>query len=328
VRYVDYKDKLGCLYSALLLSQIVYWCGEDEKSSKLRIKFNGQLYLVKSRVALREETALSEWQLRVALQTLKDQKLIVVEIHLFCAKGSSMPSRHYFIQLDRVALQRLNTVASSTSQVVDSSTSHVEATSTSYIHQTTAEDYVTIKTATVVAAPAGEGNNIPSQPGKEKTNTGENMDLKEILAVQQAKKPITLEGLWKKRLGLYQPGFVHPFTAKEQGQMKQLRAKCGVDTWAVVEYVLEHWHKFGQQAKANLGVSSYPAIPQVGFVLLGWQTALQLIAGGAEPTAGLSLAKESVLSYKKGEVVVHTPEQGLTPEEIAADMALFDPPPG
>jgi hypothetical protein len=63
-----------------------------------------------------------------------------------------------------------------------------------------------------------------------------------------------------------------------------LKLKIGAYTYCVIEWALDHWMRFAEQAKAEDGLSSAPARPHVGFLLAHYRSALRLITEVAENT--------------------------------------------
>ena len=84
---VSYKafNRLVGRDAGCLLSQIAYWYLQPDKqgNSKLRRKFNGELWIAKTRAEWMDETDLTEAKLKASLKKLCDLQIIVKEVHKF-----------------------------------------------------------------------------------------------------------------------------------------------------------------------------------------------------------------------------------------------------
>jgi hypothetical protein len=140
---------------------------------------------------------------------------------------------------------------------------------------------------------------------------------KELLEKIKNKQPESLEGLWKKRMGMYQDGFQKKLTGKETGQLSQFCKSVGADARSALDYALCNWSKFAMEVKALKGLPTCPQIPVLGFLLAHHDVLMQLIA---EP------AKVAVKSTGPSMPTVILPQEEtaivavFTPEEIAEGM--------
>lgn len=62
----------------------------------------------------------------------------------------------------------------------------------------------------------------------------------EIKNLMEKKEPGSLQTLWKKRMSMFHPGFVHELKAKEKAQLKLSGKTAATPVFEVVEYVFEH----------------------------------------------------------------------------------------
>ena len=69
-----------------------------------------------------------------------------------------------------------------------------------------------------------------------------------------------------------------PLSAKEMGQLKQLRNYLGDETINVIGWAVDNWWTFAQRARAEAGLESHPAKPHIGFLLAHYDTAVNLMA--------------------------------------------------
>jgi len=101
-----YVDMVGDLIAGLLLAQIIYWHLPDEHgNTKLRVRKNDKLYLVKSRKEWWDECRLSEQNYKTAIKKLKALGIVETEVHRF----RNFPTTH--IYLNQTMFMALHTKA-------------------------------------------------------------------------------------------------------------------------------------------------------------------------------------------------------------------------
>ena len=87
---------------------------------------------------------------------------------------------------------------------------------------------------------------------------------------------------WKFQMDLLFPDYEDELTQKEHGQLKALTRVEGRKYKEILTYSMDHWQKFGQKARLTGGLSQYPTVPDVAFLLKHHHVAqamlLQLIA--------------------------------------------------
>ena len=88
--------------------------------------------------------------------------------------------------------------------------------------------------------------------------------------------------------GVYQQ---KPLTPQQFGQLKLLRDALEDITWDVMQWVLENWTLFSQEAKGCAGLPCAPANPHIGFLLAHCQLAVNLVYNIAESTNTVDAAK-------------------------------------
>src|SRR5688500_4167213 len=69
-----------------------------------------------------------------------------------------------------------------------------------------------------------------------------------------------------------------PLQGKEFGQLKCLRDRCGPDTLPIIEWAMHNWPEFTYCVKQQTGFESVPPLPQVGFLLKFYMTAVAMMA--------------------------------------------------
>ena len=69
-----------------------------------------------------------------------------------------------------------------------------------------------------------------------------------------------------------------PLSAKEMGQLKQLRKYLGEETKNVIGWAVDNWWTFAHLARAEAGLCSQPAQPHIGFLLAHCATAVNIMA--------------------------------------------------
>ena len=93
---------------------------------------------------------------------------------------------------------------------------------------------------------------------------------------------VRLASLWQHRMTTLTGAFHRNLTIKEMGQLKFLRKRFGVWTFFVVDWALENWSRFCQQARLSKGLDSVPPKPHIGFLLAHGDTAVNLMSSIAK----------------------------------------------
>lgn len=127
--------------------------------------------------------------------------------------------------------------------------------------------------------------------------------------------PKALSVLWRQRMATEYGGFQKDLTAKEYGQLKKIVAHLGEDARSVVDYALKHWLEFVAKAMANAGTSKAPERPDIGYLLLRLESAVQLIAKPAAVVAPTVQPSSQPAAVKVPEKAHETP---ATAEEVQA----------
>lgn len=93
------------------------------------------------------------------------------------------------------------------------------------------------------------------------------------------KQPIIrLAFFWQSQVSIKMGvGSARPLTPKEMGQLKLLRQSLGDETINVIEWAVSNWASFSQQARAEAGLSCAPANPHVGFLLVHYPSAVNMM---------------------------------------------------
>lgn len=316
-----YARALKDVVTAVLLSQIIFWFKPDKQGkSKLRVVRGGRLWLAKSREEMMEETGLTLDQYRRSIRKLKSKGLVETKIMMF--DGVTTPH----IRLGVPALQALMAGSGISPQhvegllpngkgdfptpIVEGLPSHQLGDNPSTITESTSEIF---ESTTENTEQANASAFAEEQATEKENNDGQG---------KEEKKKETLEGLWKIGMETYYTGYKQCLTVKERARLKKIGIACGEDTRKVIDHVFEHWQAFGQKAQLLKGLATYPMMPHLGFLLANVGVALQFLADDPPQwkKPGLKLV-EALPEVEDIPVVEETP---LTPEQIAADLALFD----
>jgi len=96
-----YIDIAGSLSAGVMLSQIIYWHLPAKNSeSRLRINKNGRFWLVKKNSDWWDECRIKPTTARRNLETLRDLKIIDLELHKF----QSFPTVHIALNVDNLQI--------------------------------------------------------------------------------------------------------------------------------------------------------------------------------------------------------------------------------
>lgn len=307
--YVDLLD--GDVQAALLLSQIAFWCrSAKDGSTKLRVKKDGLLCLAKSALDWHAELGLTAKQSRRCIEVLRSHGIIETTVRRF--NGS--PTTH--IRLTTKGTEIVNGVCGHVHLPSGANPTYQQVNS---ITEDTAEKTTDMKPAGKPAKHSGEG--------EEKQGTE---DTKEVQKPSQPMK-LALGNFWNELLEKKFNATTKPLTKKELGQLSQFQSKLGELAKPLLEFVFSDWYKFTYRVKWNRGLSSTPVRPVVGFMLANFDVALELMKEKeASIAAAKAMAKQNEVATKCDvpsikHAIPAEPEYKLTPEEIAADLALFAP---
>ena len=82
-----------------------------------------------------------------------------------------------------------------------------------------------------------------------------------------------------------------PLTPRQFGQLKLLRNGLEDITWDVMQWVLENWTRFSQEAKRCAGLPCAPSNPHIGFLLAHCNVAVSLMYDIAKSTNTVDATK-------------------------------------
>ena len=83
---------------------------------------------------------------------------------------------------------------------------------------------------------------------------------------------------WSSRMAQKHPTeYQKPLTHKERGQLKMLANKVGAQTKKLIDFAVNHWNRFGQEASVQAGLGDYPSRPQIGFFLAYHHVAVNMM---------------------------------------------------
>lgn len=107
-----------------------------------------------------------------------------------------------------------------------------------------------------------------------------------------------------------------PLSAKEMGQLKQLRNYLGKETENVIGWAVDNWPRFAWRARAEAGLPSHPGNPHIGFLLKHHAIAVNLLQPSApQPRVSIDTPHESA----QRQWMRHLEEMKANAHRITAD---------
>lgn len=101
-----------------------------------------------------------------------------------------------------------------------------------------------------------------------------------------------LAQMWQANMARMSGGVEQkPLTPRQFGQLKLLRNGLEDITWDVMQWVLENWTRFSQEAKRAAGLPCAPANPHIGFLLAHYDVAINLMYKIAKSTNTVGAAE-------------------------------------
>jgi len=248
-----YVDWTGDINAALVMSQIHYWYCPDVKGKERLSHHRKDRYgvvrswLYKTHTEWWEEVRLTRRQLDRAMDILVRCKLIQVEIFM----ANSKPTRHILCTfLDAMPLsKRISFAPVGANQCTcEGKPLHLQ------VH------YPTENTTETTADNKTSAGALPAPIGV--------TDMDAATVLKNKGTPISLEGLWMKRMGTLYGGYQKPLTIKDKAQLKGVYKHLGESTREKVDWVLQNWAVFSWKVSTEKGVSNPPVRPLPGFLLL------------------------------------------------------------
>lgn len=295
----EFVKLCGDLASGTLLSQIVYWFRPGKNGHrKLVIARAGRLWLAKNREEWADECGLTLKQVRRCMPLLEELGVIETERHLFAGKITP------HIWLNEVKLWELLTGESAAKPETPSAevvtigpfgpnplghkgaiTSGPKGSIASVpLGAINTVDFPSTTAETTTCAKAPDESN-PDYGGK--SSEGERMKASDVLA-QKAQKgwPNTPGGnslRWKSRMSTMY-GYQKELTLKDRAMLKKLGEYAGDHTPDLIDYVTQHWMKFGGYVRDKMNLQGFPQVPSFEFLLKYVMLGLQLIADEENPS--------------------------------------------
>lgn len=308
---VAYATELGVLVDndamvVLLLSQLVYWHGRTEKGvlryGTARDK-DGVYWLAKSAKELEKETLLTSKQIRRGVAVLSEAGIIITKLMRFmghatlhirfvCLDGKNdmMTTEKLLssiLQKGNLVMPKGQTKICQKGKLTTETTTETTKTLDSVPDGTTPEKISILKEQVGKNKVKNKGKN-PSLNGFQTEE--QTMKADDILTGHKAAKAAVLATpvvptkthevvtRWKHQsAGLGIP-VKDPLPAKEVGQFKLLLKALGPRTNEVIDYVFQNWDKFTSKTGSTTGIDLLPSQPSIGFLLMHYTIALQLIA--------------------------------------------------
>jgi hypothetical protein len=95
-----------------------------------------------------------------------------------------------------------------------------------------------------------------------------------------------LSAVWQNHLSKLHGPDCRMLIPKEHGQLRRLKESLGMNTATeVVEYAIQNWGTFGRKAAENVGSSTFPPKPCVGWLLKYQATAVTMLHGELQSIA-------------------------------------------
>ena len=123
------------------------------------------------------------------------------------------------------------------------------------------------------------------------------MDMKKTLSRNavdnQLKNSAGLSAVWQNHLLKLHGPDCRMLIPKEHGQLKRLKESLGMKTATeVIEYAIQNWGTFGRKAAENVGSSTFPPKPCVGWLLKYQATAVTMLHEELQSIAKKQAAEE------------------------------------
>jgi hypothetical protein len=133
----------------------------------------------------------------------------------------------------------------------------------------------------------------------------------------------SLEAIWRATVVKVCGGHAVPLTSKQQGQLKYFLTACPTDTAAaVLEYAVQNWSLFTQQAKSDEGAFNMPGKPEVGFLVKFSQVAVNFwLSKPKKPLMTSPSPKPPSVAMKLSTKKPQPEEKPATKEEVLAILA-------
>lgn len=109
--------------------------------------------------------------------------------------------------------------------------------------------------------------------------------------LKEAKGPMDLALLWKKRLGV-EGNFVKELTGKDLGQLKLVYKALGGKSTAVLDLALQRWPEFVSEVRLVKGVTISPEKPDIGFFTKFYEVGVAMLEAPPPPQSIAQPPKE------------------------------------
>lgn len=246
---------------ATLLGQVNFWLNKANKRNPNLVRIEGYEWIAKSRSSLREETALTDQQLRTALERLRGWGILISERHLHQNKITA----HFRIDQERrQAMIAQSSLGRTTRTNLGAKTQIDLGGKTQNIDSET------------LLEPLGEyGSAIANQlSGKNDNFTGKGYirgggcHANQQVTLESVKSVGQLADLWRKAWSETRENFLPPFTAMQNGQLKMAATRSEVDKPGVlIDWTVRNWSTFTAFAAQQQAAINPPANPETGFLL-------------------------------------------------------------
>lgn len=322
-RFIHYKELTDSFTQGSLLSQIAYWYLPSKTgASKLKVEKFGEQWIAKPREEWMEECNLTPKQYRNALVALQDYNLIVTRQALF----GQLNITHIFLNIDNLVewvgptgvvpkgllgwaqKAHLSGTKWATSGGPKGPTLMNKSITTDTTQSTTQSDL------TVVPSPAKKFSTGVGQ--KQIPNSEKNVKAQDVVSQHKAGKLVDgkkAKFIWLQAMAEIMGHTQQPLTGKQVGQLRQIMMASEGNT-DFLRWVLDHWASFGQEVMANHAVHKYPAIPDLGFLLVYKNDALGMWLQSIAPKPKM-VVNAPVSEFAEQTQTVYAASKETTPEE-------------
>lgn len=268
----------GSLAATVLLEQVLYWFAPTPSGrTKLRVEYDGHLWLAKSRTDMMADTGLTMRQYKSATITLVNLGIIEYRIGGFMGKPTP------FFSLNAHRLRALIAPGAETPEEPFGTkrAKPLERNEPNLWHET---DQTNTGSTTTITTGKKLAQAEPSQTNPEKVDMP-NIDVaRAILAhVKSAPgEPVDMPNSGKSLASIYRriaPKYndmpcIPPIIMKDQSFLKKMAASWGDRADSVMETICCNWISFAKHVATQYGFKSYPLVPYIPFIMKHKEMAL------------------------------------------------------
>lgn len=252
--------------AAVLIAQIDYWLTKAAAGRSRFVVDRGSKWVALSREKLKQETGLTDQQIRTALSKLRSSGVLRSERHLFQNKTIA----HFQIDYRRLINHSDSVEKTTTGEGQIHTTGEGQKTPTIYKTKDLSKnkkDYGSVKTEQFrEEKDMGSVNDILA---------GKLMHKGETIKPEDAVKPTQLAEVFRNAWAeMYPENFLPSFTAKHLGQLGQIKTKVPKGkVGEIIDHAVRNWEDVVSTAKAQQSAFNCPQLPDLGFIMKFAQSA-------------------------------------------------------